>query len=72
MSGDFSVQDMSVSEKLDAMEKLWESLRSVPDALSSPDWHQAVLEDRDRRLRDGDATVSSLEEVRQRLEKLGQ
>ena len=35
MSGDFSVQDMSVSEKLDAMEKLWESLRSQPDALSS-------------------------------------
>ncbi|MCC7337779.1 MAG: addiction module protein [Pirellulaceae bacterium] len=72
MSGDFSVQDMSVSEKLDAMEKLWESLRSQPDDLSSPDWHHAVLADRERRLRDGEATVASLEDVRKRLEKLGQ
>lgn len=72
MSSDFSVQDMSVAEKLDAMEILWESLSRVPDALDAPDWHRAVLADRERRLRGGEATISSLEDVRKRLEDLGQ
>ncbi len=54
------------------MEKLWESLRSLPDGLTPPDWHQAVLEDRDRRLRDEEATVSSLKDVTKRIEELGQ
>jgi len=72
MNNEFSVQDMSVAEKLIAMEKLWDSLRDVPGNVPSPAWHQEVLEERERRLASGEATVSSLKEVRKRLETLGQ
>jgi len=72
MSNDFSVDDMSVSQKLVAMERLWDSLREVPENLVCPDWHREVLKERERRLESGEATVSSLEDVRKRLENLGQ
>lgn len=71
MSNQIPVESMSVAEKLEAMEQLWGSLREFPENIPSPDWHREILDERQRRLEGGQATVSSLEDVRQRLENLG-
>ncbi len=71
MSNQIPVENMSVAEKPDAMEQLWGALREFPDQIPAPDWHREILEERKRRLESGQATVSSLEDVRKRLENLG-
>ena len=37
---------LSVAERLDLMDRIWESLAPEADALPSPDWHQAENERR--------------------------
>jgi hypothetical protein len=45
--------EMTIEEKLKAMEMLWDDIcRSVPD-FSSPSWHGNVLKEREQRIRDG-------------------
>jgi hypothetical protein len=45
--------EMTTEEKLRAMEMLWDDIcRSAPD-FSSPSWHEDVLRERERRIRDG-------------------
>lgn len=50
------LNDMTVSEKLQLMETLWEDLSRNADSLESPEWHRGVLEDRERRIASGEAT----------------
>ena len=34
---------LSVAERLELMDKIWESLSSTPDAIPLPDWHVAEV-----------------------------
>jgi hypothetical protein len=45
------IERMSVTERLRAMDQLWDSLSRCVDEVPSPDWHQDVLADRKRELR---------------------
>jgi len=48
-----SLDDMSLEEKLRAMEMIWEDLcRKTPD-FPSPDWHRDVLAEREKRAEAG-------------------
>ena len=47
------LKDMSLHEKLSAMESLWEDLAHTPDAVESPAWHKDILNERCERLADG-------------------
>ncbi|MGL1935706.1 MAG: addiction module protein [Fibrobacterales bacterium] len=40
------IKNMSTSERLNAMELLWNSLHSESEEIASPDWHQEILEAR--------------------------
>jgi putative addiction module component (TIGR02574 family) len=42
-----AIPKLSVEEKLQTMEALWQSLSSKPDAVESPAWHEKELRDRD-------------------------
>lgn len=55
---------MSLSEKLQIMEALWEDLRRHSDALESPEWHRDVLEERERRIASGEATFTDWEQAK--------
>lgn len=44
---------MTTEEKLQTMEALWESLTSNPEAFQSPAWHEAVLKQREERIKSG-------------------
>ena len=48
MAMNLALKDMSLQEKLAAMELLWEDLARSPESLESPRWHKEVLEERER------------------------
>ena len=47
------LKDMTLHEKLVAMESLWEDLAGTPESIESPAWHKDILEERGQRLADG-------------------
>ena len=53
---------MSVEERLELMELLWESFEEK--SVSVPDWHRKILDERAKR----PAEFSSLDEVKRRLQ----
>ncbi|MBM3302089.1 MAG: addiction module protein [Deltaproteobacteria bacterium] len=60
---------LSLAQKLDLMEAIWEDLAKHEQTLESPDWHGRVLKDRDEALAAGKATVSSWEEAKDRIRR---
>jgi len=61
------IERMSVTERLRAMDQLWDSLSRHGDEIPSPDWHQDVLADRKARAQRGDAKFLTLDQLRSRL-----
>ena len=50
-----ALKEMTLREKLAAMEALWEDLSRTPEAIESPSWHKEVLEERQQRVAEGKA-----------------
>lgn len=48
------LEDMSIEEKLQTMEALWDDLCKNADRIKSPSWHQEILDERERSLKNGD------------------
>jgi putative addiction module component (TIGR02574 family) len=61
------IEKMSVSERLQAMDQLWDSLNRSDEEIPSPDWHQEVLADRKARAQRGEAKFLTLDQLRSRL-----
>lgn len=61
------IQQMSTSERLRAMETLWDSLCHDSEELESPVWHGEILADRKRRIESGEASFLSIEEAKEKL-----
>jgi hypothetical protein len=49
------LKEMTLREKLAAMESLWEDLTRSPEAIESPAWHKDILDERRQRIVDGKA-----------------
>lgn len=58
------IKKMSVIERLQAMEALWDSLLDEESNIDSPEWHRDILEERKRKLKNGKAEFISLEELK--------
>ena len=54
MASTLPLEKMSVEEKLQAMESLWDDLCSKAAGVSSPAWHEGVLAERDAMQKRGD------------------
>jgi hypothetical protein len=64
------VSKMSSVERLQAMESLWNAIcQDEENEPSSPDWHGAVLEERQQKIASGDAKWLSLDELKKRLRR---
>jgi len=63
---------MSVSEKLLAIELLWDDLCRSPEDIPSPEWHKAALAEREKKVLDGGASFSDLNEAKKRIRKATQ
>lgn len=66
MKPNLQLDQMSVEEKIQTMELLWESLSQAPADLEIPDWHREILEERQRKVDAGEAVFLSLEELKAR------
>ncbi|MEI6082935.1 MAG: addiction module protein [Verrucomicrobiota bacterium] len=59
-----ALKEMTLAEKLAAMEALWEDLSRTPEAVESPAWHKEVLEQRQNRVAEGKAGYTSWESAK--------
>jgi len=57
------VEKMSISERIQAMEVLWESLIRHNAEIDSPQWHYDVLDQRKRKIDSGESEFISLEDL---------
>lgn len=69
MSVTLPLQEMTISEKLQLMEALWDDLSRNADALESPEWHRDVLEEREGRIASGEARFSKWEQAKSDIRK---
>lgn len=58
------LNEMSVEEKLQTMELLWENLSVDPAAIESPAWHEEELRDRERKIASGETKFIDWEETK--------
>ncbi len=61
------LSEMSVEEKLQAMEAIWEDLSRNAASLESPVWHEEVLRERDRQVETGEATFMDWEQAKTQI-----
>jgi hypothetical protein len=58
------IKNMSVSERLETIEQLWDTLGRDEAKVSSPAWHGQVLAERKARVERGDAKFLTLDDLR--------
>jgi thioesterase domain-containing protein len=57
MSKTLSLKEMTLHEKLAAMELLWDDLARCPESVESPTWHKDILDERHQRVADAHFTA---------------
>ncbi len=66
MSDVLQLDQMTLEEKLRAMEKLWEDL-CRQDAVLVPQWHKDLLDKRERLIEEGQAEFTDWETAKKRI-----
>ncbi|MBI2946257.1 MAG: addiction module protein [Verrucomicrobia bacterium] len=61
------IEKMSIAERLQVMEQLWDALCRDAREIASPEWHRDVLADRKARAQTGEAKFLTLDQLRARL-----
>lgn len=60
--------ELSVPDKLDVLERLWDSITADPRQVAIPDWHLEELDRREEELRRNPQLGKDWEAVKQRLQ----
>lgn len=63
------LEKMSIDQKIQAMETIWDDLCQKADSLSSPDWHRQVLQERAAGIKEGNEEFISLEMAKEQVLK---
>ena len=50
---EITLEEMTIQERLQLLDRIWNSFLSHKDELPSPDWHKDVLEKRRKNLSEG-------------------
>lgn len=58
------IKKMSIIERLQAMEELWDSLCHEENEIESPGWHKDILESRRKKIKEGEAEFISLKDLK--------
>ncbi len=58
------IKMMSVVERLQAMEELWDSLCREENEIKSPEWYKEILESRKKKIKSGEAELISLADLK--------
>jgi len=64
-----NVRDMTISEKLQTMEALWDDLCRNVSNLDSPDWHDKILQEREDQLNQGIDKFEDWEQAKKNIWK---
>ena len=67
MSVELQIEQMTIEEKLRAMEALWVDLCRHEENLPSPAWHEQVLHDREARVQSGEEKFVDWETAKKQL-----
>lgn len=67
MEAALPLDQMSVAEKIRAMEAIWDDLRRLDSEVDSPPWHGEVLAARQSRFDRGETSVVDWSEAKQRI-----
>ena len=69
MGMSLSVEKMSIEEKFQTMETIWDDLCKKADSISSPPWHEKVLNDRENGISNGEDVFIDLNTAKKTIEK---
>ena len=61
------IPNLSIADKLVAMEALWSSLHQTFEEADPPDWHQEILNHRMELIQSGAAVYEDWKQVKQQL-----
>jgi len=61
------IRQLPLNEKLQIMEALWEDLRSHNESEPIPDWHKAILDERQAAVQSGQEEVMDWEDAKATL-----
>ncbi len=61
------LDEMTISEKLVAINQIWEDLVRTPNDVPSPEWHKDVLSARANRVKNGEAHFKDFNSVKSEL-----
>ena len=62
-----AIGNLSVTDKIVLMERLWDDLSRRPTDIASPDWHGDILDDRRAALREGRTAFVEWDDAKKRL-----
>ena len=63
------LNEMTLAEKLETMEALWEDISRDEHAFESPEWHATVLREREKLIQSGEAQFIDWEQAKEELRK---
>lgn len=69
MSVALPLSEMTLEEKLQVMEALWDDLSRNPEGLESPAWHEDVLRERQEQLTAGEVSFMDWEEAKAQIRR---
>ena len=61
------LEKMSVEEKIRTMETIWDDLCRKADSISSPPWHEEVLNEREERIKKGEEEFSDWDSAKKNI-----
>ncbi|THB68023.1 MAG: acyl-protein synthetase [Gammaproteobacteria bacterium] len=64
-----SISDLSLSQKLDLMESIWNDLSTNETSLKSPDWHKEILDERNSAHKQGKLKASNWSDAKKRIKR---
>ncbi|MGF1615550.1 MAG: addiction module protein [Gammaproteobacteria bacterium] len=69
MSITLPLKDMTIEEKLEVMEAIWDDLSRHADDMPPPAWHGEALAEREAAIARGEETFEDWETAKRRIEK---
>jgi len=66
---DLPLAKLTLAQKLDLIETLWDDITKDDKAIESPNWHGEILQDRQKALKAGKAAVRDWDQAKERIKR---
>ncbi len=63
----FNIKEMSAEEKMRTMELLWDDFCGRQPDFKSPDWHENILNEREKRYKEGKDKLLDWEQAKKEI-----